>query len=661
MQRALGSTGKGGSSSTMKRGRREDNEEIIRVPAFDNSDLIEKFKLTLVGRMFHSDGRSVEALLKHMPKRRIWDVEGRVKGTNLGNDKFQFDFDKEEDLLKVLQRRPCHFNKWSFSLERWIPTIKEDFPNMLLLWATVSGIPIHYKKLETYQSVGSALGTYDSADIEGGRVKVFINGDLPLKFECKVGFDNGDVVKVTIKYEDLHRHCYTCKRITHEEGTCPNLSEVQREKNRLLRIEQKDQEERATKEAFSTPYRRNAEVYQSTTNHRDSRDRERRSDSSYQQYQRRERRYEERHGQETSHDLCNRLTDRREAQSKDVWNRLDNSTRSELPRNRERYHPYHNSSRVESRGKHRDTGSSSEWRPKERQEMRTESYLNYANQKEKHVERFENHSYRRRISPDSQCTISENVQSKWQRGHLGGRRSRSPPTHMEWRPVRKDKATTPTSTPRDQGLEERRNNGQVGFEGLTETGIADDETNVEKEAATLIPSLEKESDTNINVRTEVAKKVLGANSSHLSNCEHGYTTKDKEEDDIDKIIDEYAELAMNEEPVDDDDLLDEISEGEIPEKENLAAEQDTEDGRIEAILQLSPSRATSLSRPENMKQSAALGLKVTSQEITTKRSWKRIIRCSLLLVGREEDHGAQNSKEHLRPRSWLTEDDCLRK
>ena len=227
--------------------------------------------------------------------------------------------------------------------------------------------------------------------------------------------------------------------------------------------------------------------------------------------------------------------------------------------------------------------------------------------------------------------------------------------------MRKDKATTPTSTPRDQGLEERRNNGQVGFEGLTETGIADDETNVEKEAATLIPSLEKESDTNINVRTEVAKKVLGANSSHLSNCEHGYTTKDKEEDDIDKIIDEYAELAMNEEPVDDDDLLDEISEGEIPEKENLAAEQDTEDGRIEAISQLSPSRATSLSRPENMKQSAALGLKVTSQEITTKRSWKRIIRCSLLLVGREEDHGAQNSKEHLRPRSWLTEDDCLRK
>lgn len=131
--------------------------------------------------MFHSDSRSVEALLKHMPKQHIWNVDGRVRGTNLGDNKFQLDFDNEEDLSKVLQRRPCHFNKWSFSLERWIPTIKEDFPNTLGFRAAVSGIPIHYKKIETYQSLGNALGTYESADVEGGRVYVLINGDAPFK------------------------------------------------------------------------------------------------------------------------------------------------------------------------------------------------------------------------------------------------------------------------------------------------------------------------------------------------------------------------------------------------------------------------------------------------------------------------------------------------
>lgn len=109
--------------------RAKDDEEIIKVPEFDYTDLVEKYKLSLVGSMFHQDGRSVDALINHMPKHRIWNVEGRVQGTNLGNNKLQFDFDKEEDLQKVLLRRPCHFNKWSFSLERWIPTIKEGFPN----------------------------------------------------------------------------------------------------------------------------------------------------------------------------------------------------------------------------------------------------------------------------------------------------------------------------------------------------------------------------------------------------------------------------------------------------------------------------------------------------------------------------------------------------
>lgn len=144
-------------SSRHTRKRIQEDEEIIKVPPFDFTDLVEKYKLSLVGRMFHQDGRSVDALINHMPKCRIWDVEGRVRGKNLGNNKFQFDFDKEEDLQKVLLRRPCHFNKWSFSLERWIPTIKEDFPNSMMLWVTVMGVPTHYKKDETYRSIGGAL------------------------------------------------------------------------------------------------------------------------------------------------------------------------------------------------------------------------------------------------------------------------------------------------------------------------------------------------------------------------------------------------------------------------------------------------------------------------------------------------------------------------
>lgn len=202
----------------------------------------------------------MEALLKHMPRRRIWDVEGRVRGTNLGNNKFLFDFDMEEDLEKVLQKRPCHFNRWSFALEKWTPTINEEFPNLIPFWANVVGVPIHYRKQETFESVGKALGVFDKADVEGSKVRVFVNGDRPLKFECKVGFDNGDVAKVSIQYEDLYRYCFSCKRISHEEGTCPELNDDQRERNRVARIAQHDLEERATREAFSQPQRPNAGI-----------------------------------------------------------------------------------------------------------------------------------------------------------------------------------------------------------------------------------------------------------------------------------------------------------------------------------------------------------------------------------------------------------------
>lgn len=41
--------------------------------------------------MFQREGRSIDALISLLPKPKIWDVEGRVHGTHLGNGRFQFD------------------------------------------------------------------------------------------------------------------------------------------------------------------------------------------------------------------------------------------------------------------------------------------------------------------------------------------------------------------------------------------------------------------------------------------------------------------------------------------------------------------------------------------------------------------------------------------
>ena len=60
----------------------------ISVPHFDNSELIKTtFSKTLIGRCMKQD---MKALITNLPK--IWKLEDRVVGTDLGFAKFQFVF-----------------------------------------------------------------------------------------------------------------------------------------------------------------------------------------------------------------------------------------------------------------------------------------------------------------------------------------------------------------------------------------------------------------------------------------------------------------------------------------------------------------------------------------------------------------------------------------
>ncbi|KAL0865727.1 hypothetical protein Bca101_044845 [Brassica carinata] len=87
----------------------------ITVPRFDNSEIIASYGKTLIGRCMNPQKQDMKILLFMMPK--IWQVEGRVAGTDLGLGRFQFDFDMEEDITEVLKMEPFHFDYWMVSLE----------------------------------------------------------------------------------------------------------------------------------------------------------------------------------------------------------------------------------------------------------------------------------------------------------------------------------------------------------------------------------------------------------------------------------------------------------------------------------------------------------------------------------------------------------------
>ncbi|KAF8050046.1 hypothetical protein N665_2060s0001 [Sinapis alba] len=220
---------RGSSSSARRRLDLDVEEEIIRIPACDLTAASERFKKTLIGRVIHRGGRSVEAMINLLPRARIWNVEGRARGTNLGNGRFQFDFDKEEDLLMVLNKRPCHFNHWIFALERWEPSTSENFPNTIPFWIKITGVPVHFWNDDTFSEIAKALGKLEAIDANNARLQVSIDADKPLKLEAKVGFPNGDVGKVYLTYEGLNRYCFSCKRISHDLYSCPELSPEERE------------------------------------------------------------------------------------------------------------------------------------------------------------------------------------------------------------------------------------------------------------------------------------------------------------------------------------------------------------------------------------------------------------------------------------------------
>ena len=70
------------------RSKLELEDEIIRIPDCDLDAVADRFRLTLIGRVFNLQGRSINALIHLLPRNRIWNVEGRVRGINLGNGCF---------------------------------------------------------------------------------------------------------------------------------------------------------------------------------------------------------------------------------------------------------------------------------------------------------------------------------------------------------------------------------------------------------------------------------------------------------------------------------------------------------------------------------------------------------------------------------------------
>ncbi|KAJ4890492.1 hypothetical protein Rs2_30240 [Raphanus sativus] len=164
----------------------------ITVAHFDNSDLIRSCSRILVGRCMNPPAQEMPALLSNLPK--IWKLEDRVIGKDLGLGKFQFEFEREEDMEGVLRHQPYHFDYWMIAVAKWQPKRVVD------------------------------------VDVDLMPVLVVVDAFKELCFETSVDFTEGEFydgeeVQILLRYEKLFGYCDTCGSLCHLEAKCPLLKD----------------------------------------------------------------------------------------------------------------------------------------------------------------------------------------------------------------------------------------------------------------------------------------------------------------------------------------------------------------------------------------------------------------------------------------------------
>ncbi|CAN6837735.1 unnamed protein product, partial [Brassica oleracea] len=149
---------------------------IVKTPAPDNSDLLRKHHLTLIGRVTNKSVQKVWSLIPFFTDH--WKTEFKLVGADLGNGMFQFQFELEADLLSVLEKRPYHYARWMVILQRWEPTISPKFPSLIPFWIKVQGLPVHLWTEAKVKCIGEDIGLYEKAEITAvsARMRVHVDG-----------------------------------------------------------------------------------------------------------------------------------------------------------------------------------------------------------------------------------------------------------------------------------------------------------------------------------------------------------------------------------------------------------------------------------------------------------------------------------------------------
>ncbi|VVA94183.1 unnamed protein product [Arabis nemorensis] len=186
----------------------------------NNTQILQRFENTLVGRVLNLEVQEnrVKALIGFLPT--IWKCEGRVQGVEMGRGRFHF-FKEEADLQAVLDNRPYHFDGWMNAIEKWVPTMRMDFPSSILFWIRILDLPEIYNEEKQLVRMGEYLGELLNWKVMEPypMIQVMVECDAPLILFREIVSEIGEIFRIRFDYVKLQNHC---KVVT--ETTNVNLS-----------------------------------------------------------------------------------------------------------------------------------------------------------------------------------------------------------------------------------------------------------------------------------------------------------------------------------------------------------------------------------------------------------------------------------------------------
>ncbi|XP_009137703.2 uncharacterized protein LOC103861744 [Brassica rapa] len=206
----------------------EDDDDVPFVmPNLPEYCSTERNRRSLIGRFLNPDCQKMSEFIFQMPRK--WQKQGRVRGIALSQERFQFIFDNEHDLVEVLEKGVHTFNERAIVVERWSEKPPPDSLQYMPIWAQIRNTPINYQTELAIGALGDIVGkvievAFDPSKARSNvyeRVKVRFDVSRPLRKEKVIDLPEGEKTKVLFNYERVQKRCYTCQRLTHDQSVCP--------------------------------------------------------------------------------------------------------------------------------------------------------------------------------------------------------------------------------------------------------------------------------------------------------------------------------------------------------------------------------------------------------------------------------------------------------